>query len=161
VQSRCHFRPLRTTLAGIDGWGIPLASGILARNKGLNLPTLICNLTTKKALGQFEEQSVFWPRPAKTLRSLNSREFERLFFLLGPAFVTVATELALLLTDAPAGDWLDGNMRILKSSIGCTEANMRLCSSVSVRIASACVPDRRFLFMRQCAGVKASVAIIP
>ena len=101
------------TIAGIDGRGICLACGILARNKGLDPSSLICNLSAKRTLAAFEEHSVFWPRPAKTLRSLVSGEFERFFYLLGPAYIAVAPELALLLIDAPvevAEDWLDGGM---------------------------------------------------
>ncbi|KAJ3506680.1 hypothetical protein NLJ89_g6741 [Agrocybe chaxingu] len=98
---------------GVDARGLCLASGILARNKGLNPTSFICNLQTKGMIGAFEENSVFWPRPAKTLRSLFHRECKHYFSGLGDVFVTVATELALLLTDAPlevAEDWLDARL---------------------------------------------------
>jgi hypothetical protein len=46
---------------GIDARGICLACGILARNKGLNPTTFVCNLQTKRTFGAFEQNSVFWP----------------------------------------------------------------------------------------------------
>lgn len=67
----------------------------------------------QKHYRNFEQNSVFWPYPAKTLRSLFRRECRHYFSSLGDAFVTVATELALLLTDAPVGvaeDWLDARL---------------------------------------------------
>jgi len=98
---------------GVDASGLCLACGILARNKGLRPASLICNLQTKHAFGAFEQNSAFWPLPAKTLRSLFRAECERFYSDLGPAFVNVAIELALLLTDAPvevAEDWLDAQL---------------------------------------------------
>lgn len=100
-------------LGGIDARGLCLACGILARNKGLRATSLICNLQTKGTFGIFEQNSVFWPRPAKTLRSVFHMECERFYSYLGPAFVVAATELALLLTDAPVEvveDWLDAQL---------------------------------------------------
>ena len=102
-----------TTETGFDGRPICLAYGILARNKGLVPSKLICNLEVKNSFFQFEENSIFWPRPAKTLRGFYRAEFHRTFSLLGPSYVTAATELALLLTDAShelITDWLDGQM---------------------------------------------------
>lgn len=99
--------------AGFDGRPICLAYGILARNKGLHPARLICNLERKNSFREFEEHSVFWPRPAKTLRGFYRAEFGRTFSLLGPAYITAATELALLLTDIPPdliNDWLDAQM---------------------------------------------------
>ncbi|GLB43208.1 hypothetical protein LshimejAT787_1301090 [Lyophyllum shimeji] len=98
---------------GVDARGLCLACGILARNKGLRATSLICNLRTRNTFGVFEDNSIFWPRPAKTLRSLFNAECERMYSYLGPMFVTVATELALLLSDVPvevAEDWLDAQL---------------------------------------------------
>ena len=98
---------------GVDSRPICLAHGILARNKGLEPASLVCNLEKKLSFRIFEENSAFWPRPSKTLRGLYREEFGRAFSLLGNPFVTAATELALLLADVPAPlieDWLRGRM---------------------------------------------------
>jgi len=102
------FRP--TIEAGFDGRAVCLAYGILARNKGLEPWTLVCNLGVKNTFTAFEENSVLWPRPAKTLRGIYRTEFARTFSLLGESYITAATELGLLLADADADlieDWLD------------------------------------------------------
>ena len=98
---------------GVDGRPICLAHGILARNKGLEPASLVCNLEKKLSFRTFEENSAFWPRPSKTLRGLYREEFTRTFSLLGDSYVSAATELALLLADVPAPlieDWLRGRM---------------------------------------------------
>ena len=98
---------------GLDGRPICLAFGILARNKGLEPSSLVFNLETNNAFRVFEEGSLFWPRPSKTLRGYYRNVFEHTFSLLGASFVTAATELALLIADIPAEvleDWLDGSM---------------------------------------------------
>ena len=98
---------------GIDGRPICLAHAILARNKGLEPASLVCNLEKKLSFRIFEENSAFWPRPSKTLRGLYREEFTRTFSLLGDSYVSAATELALLLADVPASlieDWLRGRM---------------------------------------------------
>ncbi|KAJ5670955.1 hypothetical protein N7507_000082 [Penicillium longicatenatum] len=95
--------------SGLSGNAVCLAYGILARNKGLEPASLICNLRTKNSFREFEE-SGHWPHPAKTLRGYYFSEFNRTFSLLGPSYVTAATELAILLADtSPAliGHWLD------------------------------------------------------
>lgn len=97
----------------LDGGPICLAYGILARNKGLEPSTLICNLETSNAFRTFEEGSLYWPRPSKTLRGLYRNVIQATFSLLGTSYVTAATELALLIADVPAEvleDWLDGGM---------------------------------------------------
>ena len=107
------FSPWPKLSTGLDGNAICLAHGILARNKGLQPSELICNLESKNSFGAFEEHSMFWPRPGKTLRSVYRVEFDRNFSLLGRSYVTAATELALLLIDIKAElieDWLDGCM---------------------------------------------------
>ena len=109
--SLLEYRP--TFDSGRDGRAICLAYGILARNKGLEPWNLVCNLNLKNSFRDFEENSVQWPRPAKTLRGVYRTEFERTFSLLGDAYVTAATELALLLADTSddlVEDWLDGMM---------------------------------------------------
>ena len=98
---------------GVDGRPICLAHGILARNKGLEPASLVCNLEKKLSFRIFEENSAFWPRPSKTLRGLYREEFTRTFSLLGGSYVSAAAELALLLSDVPAPiieDWLRGRM---------------------------------------------------
>ena len=98
---------------GLDGRPICLAFAILARNKGLEPSSLVFNLEVKGAFRLFEEGSLFWPRPSKTLRGYYRNVFEHTFSLLGASFVTAATELALLIADIPAEvfeDWLDGAM---------------------------------------------------
>jgi hypothetical protein len=95
---------------GFRGNSVCLAYGILARNKGPNPAKLLCNLKDKNTLREFEEASILWPRPAKTLRSHYYSEFEGTFALLGPSYVSAATELALLLEDSPPAmiaSWLD------------------------------------------------------
>ncbi|KAJ5526390.1 hypothetical protein N7494_013040 [Penicillium frequentans] len=97
--------------SGLSGNAVCLAYGILARNKGLEPATLICNLQTKNTFREFEE-SGHWPHPAKTLRGYYYSEFSRTFSLLGPSYVTAATELAILLADtntALIGGWLDSH----------------------------------------------------
>lgn len=98
---------------GVDSRPICLAHGILARNKGLEPASLVCNLEKKLSIRVFEENSAFWPRPSKTLRGLYREEFAKTFPLLGDSYVFAATELALLLADVPAPlieDWLRGRM---------------------------------------------------
>jgi hypothetical protein len=110
---RCFLASWPKFASGLDGRSICLACGILARNKGLDPTSLICNLHSNTRFRIFEENSVFWPRPAKTLRSLYRREFEKVFSNLGLVYVTAATELALLFADAPievAEDWLLGEL---------------------------------------------------
>lgn len=98
---------------GLEGNAICLAHGILARNKGLQPVRLICNLEHKNSFRAFEEGSIFWPRPGKTLRSLFKTEFTQSYSLLGPSYIIAATELALLLVDIKTEiieDWLNLNM---------------------------------------------------
>ena len=95
----------------VDARGLCLATGILARNKGLHPTSFICNLANN--IQKFEQNNIFWPYPAKTLRSLFRKECQHYYSDLGHVFVTVATELALLLTEAPvevAEDWLDARL---------------------------------------------------
>ncbi len=96
---------------GLDGRPICLAYAILARNKGLEPSSLVFNLEINKAFRVFEEGSLYWPRPSKTLRSYYRNLFVQTFSLLGAPYVAAATELALLIADIPAEvleDWLDG-----------------------------------------------------
>ena len=99
---------------GVPAHGLVLAFGILARNKGLAPATLVCNLTSHpSALRAFEEYSIWYPRPAKTLRSYFRQEIESAFGTLGPAYVSAATELALILADvtpATVLEWLGHNL---------------------------------------------------
>jgi len=109
--SLLNFRP--TFDYGRDGRAVCLTYGILARNKGLEPWNLVCNLDRSGSLRMFEENSIQWPRPSKTLRNVYRAEFAGTFSLLGDAYVTAATELALLLADTSdelIEDWLDGMM---------------------------------------------------
>lgn len=98
---------------GVDGKPLCLAHGILARTKGLAPQSLVCNLQRHRSYRIFEENSIFWPRPAKTHRSLYLTEMSRSYSGLGEDYISAATELALLLADVSHGlvsDWLDGIM---------------------------------------------------
>lgn len=109
--SLLDFRPRLKN--GVDGRPICLAHGILARNKGLEPHRLVCNLRTQPRIRTFEENSLLWPRPSKTLRSFYNAEMHKSFSGLGDSFVLAATELALLIADSnPSNlaDWLDGNL---------------------------------------------------
>lgn len=86
---------------GLDARPICLACAILTRNKGLEPPSLVFNLEKNNSFRTFEESSLFWPRPAKSLRGYYRGEFERMFGLLGASYITAATELALLIADVP------------------------------------------------------------
>ncbi|KAF8464481.1 hypothetical protein BDZ91DRAFT_729984 [Kalaharituber pfeilii] len=88
--------------SGVPAHGLVLAFGVLARNKGLTPASLVCNLTTLPALRVFEEYSAWYPHPAKTLRGYFRAEIESAMGGLGPAYVSAATELALLMADAIA-----------------------------------------------------------
>lgn len=95
---------------GVDGRPICLAHGILARNKGLEPQNLVCNLQSPASFREFEENSALWPRPSKTLRSFYRTEMQKSYSGLGSSYVTVATELALLIADSDSNvvaDWLD------------------------------------------------------
>jgi hypothetical protein len=111
--------------SGVDGGPLCLAHAILARNKGLKPQSLIYNLQSKGSFREFEENSVMWPRPNKTLRGFYHAELVRSFSLIGDAFVTAATEIALLLADAECDmtcDWLDGVMEqqyLILNNDGC------------------------------------------
>lgn len=98
---------------GVDGKPLCLAHGILARNKGLAPQSLVCNLQRNRSHRMFEDNSIFWPRPAKTHRSLYQAEMNRSYSGLGEDYVAAAAELALLLADVGyslVSDWLDGIM---------------------------------------------------
>ncbi|WEW61197.1 hypothetical protein PRK78_006687 [Emydomyces testavorans] len=83
--------------SGLCGKAVCLAYGILARNKGLEPASLICNLKAKNSFRMWEEGSLF-PLMSKTLRSFYYIEFRDSFRLLGDSFITAAAELAVLLT---------------------------------------------------------------
>ncbi|KAI7758986.1 hypothetical protein LZL87_009981 [Fusarium oxysporum] len=84
---------------GFAGEGLCLAMGILGRNKGLKPRNLVFNMN--KALStQLENDSTWYPRPAKTLRSYYQKLLEDIYGGLGNPFVCVAIELSLILMDA-------------------------------------------------------------
>lgn len=71
--------------------------GILGRNKGLKPHKLVLkNMTT-----ELETTSVWYPRPNKVMRSFYRKVMEEQYSGLGPEFVGVAVELALILLDCP------------------------------------------------------------
>ncbi|KAI5815179.1 hypothetical protein BZA77DRAFT_248940 [Pyronema omphalodes] len=111
---RRYLTQFPMTPHGFDARPICLAYGILGRNKGPSPKTLVCGLLDSlTAMREFEENSAFWPRPAKTLRGYYSKVFQETFKVLGSEFVCMATELALLIADAGddvVGDWLMGRM---------------------------------------------------
>ncbi|KAH7151007.1 hypothetical protein DER46DRAFT_638731 [Fusarium sp. MPI-SDFR-AT-0072] len=84
---------------GFAGEGLCLAMGILGRNKGFKPRNLVFNMN--KALStQLENDSTWYPRPAKTLRSYYQKLLEDIYGGLGNPFVCVAIELSLILMDA-------------------------------------------------------------
>lgn len=94
---------------GLSGEALCLAYSILARNKGLEPRSLVCNLGLKNSFRQWEEAGL-WPHPAKTLRSFYYKELHGAFSHMGESYVTAATELALLIADldySTFGWWLD------------------------------------------------------
>ncbi|KAG1839641.1 hypothetical protein DFJ58DRAFT_811839 [Suillus subalutaceus] len=97
------------TSSGHDGQPVCLAHGILARNKGFEPHPFILGLNP----GTLEEKCVQWPRPSKVLRTYYREEMNAAYGGLGPVFVNVATELALLLADSSHSlieDWLSLRM---------------------------------------------------
>jgi hypothetical protein len=111
---RRYLTEFPTTPHGFDARPICLSYGILGRNKGPAPKTLVCGLLDSPvAMREFEENSAFWPRPAKTLRGYYAKVFKETFGILGREFVCMATELALLIADAGddvVRDWLGGRM---------------------------------------------------
>ena len=98
---------------GLEAHSLNIAYAILSRNKGMQPNRLICNLSSADSIRMFEENSVLWPRPAKTLRSTFREEMKRSFSGLGESYIIAATELALLIADAGHElvlDWLNGSM---------------------------------------------------
>jgi hypothetical protein len=66
---RAILSPWPKLADGVDARGLCLATGILSRNKGLHPTSFICNLATQGNIEIFEQNSIFWPYPAKTLRT--------------------------------------------------------------------------------------------
>ncbi|KAJ5930337.1 hypothetical protein N7466_005830 [Penicillium verhagenii] len=136
--------------SGLGGNAVCLAYGILARNKGLEPGTLICNLRAKNSFREFEESGL-WPHPAKTLRGYYYSEFNRTFSLLGSSYVTAATELAILLADkdyASIDGWLNLNFEhqdlsfnLEAHSLGASDEDLRRLyrGQYAVMLASLCL----------------------
>ena len=147
-KSMLSCRP--TFDAGCDAKPLVLAYGILARNKGPKPWNLLCNLQTQRSMRLFEENCRQWPRPSKSLRSIYRTEMHRTFYLLGDAFVTAATELALLLADTEFDvieDWLEGRMEHQDLSFNHLAAR-----------AGASTEDLARLYMGQYAAMLVSLA---
>ena len=103
-----------TTSLRHNGTGLILAMGILGRTKGLVPKALVFkididahqNSTGTDVIGltskDLEDTSVWAPRPSKVQRSHYLHELKQQYRELGPAFVAVAAELAVLLLDIPS-----------------------------------------------------------
>jgi hypothetical protein len=87
------------TIDGFGAEGVCLAMGILGRNKGLKPATLVFNMDGSLST-QLENDSAWYPRPAKTLRSYYRKLATEVYGGLGDAFVSTAIELSLILMDA-------------------------------------------------------------
>lgn len=86
-------------LSDADRW-FTAASGVLARNKGLE-PWKLIFKRTKEPSNQAEILSPLFPRPAKTLYTRTRQKMKEQYGGLGADYVEAATELALLLRDNP------------------------------------------------------------
>jgi hypothetical protein len=109
---RSLFNSIPFTYDGFNGTGLCLAMGILGRNKGLRPKELVFDLHdrrkgTNKLAGseeliiELEATSTWYPRPHKVMRSFYHNVMEQQYSGLGPEFVAVAVELALILLDCP------------------------------------------------------------
>ncbi|PNP85357.1 hypothetical protein FNYG_01186 [Fusarium nygamai] len=96
------------TTDGFAGEGLCLAMGILGRNKGLKPGNLVFNMNRELST-QLENDSTWYPRPSKTLRSYYQKLLDDIYGSLGTSFVCVAMELSLILMDASStavASWL-------------------------------------------------------
>lgn len=101
-----------TTVDGYKGKGLTLAMGILGRNKGLDIRSLVFHMS-RDISTQLENFSTWAPRPAKLLRSFYFKTLDQQYSGLGPGFVATAVELALLMSDIPywaIEKWLDDGL---------------------------------------------------
>ncbi len=132
-----------STYDGFNGTGLCLAMGILGRNKGLKPKELVFDVhDRRKDLDAFpgsnpikdmtielERTSAWFPRPNKVMRSFYRNVMEEQYSGLGPEFVGVAVELALILLDCPPDvtmRWLDQGLE--QQSI---EVNQRMSKIAS------------------------------
>ncbi|KJA21930.1 hypothetical protein HYPSUDRAFT_55236 [Hypholoma sublateritium FD-334 SS-4] len=116
-----------STFDGFGGSGLCLAMGILGRNKGLRPSELVYNIFEPtqnhqdgaarkinfKVVSELEKTSAWYPRPNKVMRSFYQKAMEEQYSGLGPQFVAVAVELALILLDCPPSAimrWLQQNL---------------------------------------------------
>ncbi|KAJ3506681.1 hypothetical protein NLJ89_g6740 [Agrocybe chaxingu] len=116
-----------STYDGFNGTGLCLAMGILGRNKGLAPFQLVFDVDDRrkkandiarsdphyKVTTELEATSAWFPRPNKVMRSFYQKSMEDQYAGLGPEFVSVAVELALILLDCPpevTRRWLDQNL---------------------------------------------------
>ena len=121
------LKSVPSTFDGFSGTGLCLAMGILGRNKGLAPFQLVFDIydrrkkergiirsdPTRKVTGELEATSVWYPRPNKVMRSFYQKAMEDQYSGLGPEFVGVAVELALILLDCPPEvtlQWLNQNL---------------------------------------------------
>ena len=121
------LKSIPSTFDGFGGTGLCLAMGILGRNKGLAPAQLVFDVYDRrkkekgivrsdpahKVTGELEATSAWYPRPNKVMRSFYQKAMEDQYSGLGPEFVSVAVELALILLDCPANmtlQWLNHNL---------------------------------------------------
>lgn len=107
-----------STYDGFNGRGLCLAMGILGRNKGLKPKALVFDIHNRRKdlaslpetgtveplkdmTSELERTSVWFPRPNKVMRSFYHKVMDEQYSGLGPEFVGVAVELALILLDCP------------------------------------------------------------
>ncbi|KAL9104852.1 MAG: hypothetical protein Q9163_000238 [Psora crenata] len=96
------------TVDGYVGNGLCLAMGVLGRNKGLSPKQLVFH-TSRAVTTGMENFGTWAPRPNKVLRSYYAKALQEQYGGLGEAYVSAATELALLFMDVPpaaTASWL-------------------------------------------------------
>lgn len=120
-------KSIPSTFDGFGGTGLCLAMGILGRNKGLHPSKLVYGTFEPtqdlqggtirkinfKVVAELEKTSAWYPRPNKVMRSFYQKAMEEQYSGLGPEFVAVAVELALILLDCPSS----ATMRWLQQSL--------------------------------------------
>jgi len=142
------LKSVPSTFDGFSGTGLCLAMGILGRNKGLAPSQLVFDIhdrrkreknivrsdPTHKVTGELEATSAWYPRPNKVMRSFYQKAMEDQYSGLGPEFVDVAVELALVLLDCPSNvtwQWLNQNLE--QQSIELNQCMSILASSAQLQ----------------------------
>jgi len=124
--------------------------GILGRNKGLAPAQLVFDVYDRrkremgivrsdpahKVTGELEATSAWYPRPNKVMRSFYQKAMEDQYSDLGPEFVGVAVELALILLDCPANmmlQWLNQNLEQQSMELNQHMSNQALVSPAQLQ----------------------------